>query len=524
MHVLHHDAMCFITRPGKLLLILLLITGITACATGAPEYPEYLATDFDSQILGISRVALITDLTPPEIESVDLGFTKVKGASVGAAAGALKGIATLGQSMGGCSGEYCGAVTLLLLPLFILGGAIAGTVSGIDSGYSADNLAEAEAIAQNMLNPTYLQVELLERTQNYGLENVDLEFVRVPGTDPENIMDKPDYKDLSAKSIDAVLEVKLLRLSMEYSLKVEARARLISTKTGEILSDGQYIFLSERHQLEDWIKNGASPLIEVIQRGMQTLAEDIIDENFLLFYPNEPEPKQTIAKQTDMLNDETTEQLYIDDLVPHYVLSPNYPKLNQCPFCKAHVLHNLEIPKFSFSAIGSLGFVKVNSVQPTLRWESFPRGSDLTSTNEQKHQISDVHYELRIFDVGLSSKVNFIIVPTQLIYEMRDISEPYHMIENKLDACKAYFWTVRARFKLDGRLRVLEWAGAFNVASWNEKPWNLRRGLTQYNIGLPIDGPEWFYFPFSTPCQSEKKQSSEKAQETKNSTSTYDDY
>ena len=223
---------------------------VTACATGAPEHPEYLASDYESQIPGISRVALITDLTPPEIESVDLGFTRGEGAAGGAAAGALEGLSGALSGMGGCSGGFCGAALLLVLPIFMLVGAVAGAASGVDSGYSADKLAEAEANAQNMLNSAYLQVELLDRAQGYGRENVDLEFIRVPGTDPETLVDKPDYKAFSDKSIDAVLEVELLRLSMERSLKIEARARLISTKTGAVLSDGQYTFLSERHRLE----------------------------------------------------------------------------------------------------------------------------------------------------------------------------------------------------------------------------------------------------------------------------------
>ena len=199
--------------------------------------------------------------------------------------------------------------------------------------------------------------------------------------------------------------------------------------------------------------------------------------------------------------------------VPHFVLSPIYPKLDICViFCDRR-------------AIGSLEFVKVGSVQPTLRWESFPREHDLIDADGQPHHISDVSYELRVFDIGLPPSASIVVIPAQLIYEARDISDPYHKIESGLDACKYYFWTVRARFKLDGRLRVIEWAGAFNVPAWNEKPWNLRRGITEYKFsGLPVDGPEWFYFPFRTPCQSKRKHESEKAHEPENSTPTYDDY
>jgi hypothetical protein len=485
---------------------------VTACATGAPEHPEYLASDYEPQISGINRVALITDLTPPEIESVDLGFTRGEGAAGGAAAGTLEGLRGALSGMKGCSGDFCGAALLLVLPIFMLVGAVAGTASGVDSGYSADKLAEAEASAQNMLNSAYLQVELLDRAQGYGRENVDLEFIRVPGTDSETLVDKPDYKAFSDKSIDAVLEVELLRLSMERSLKIEARARLISTKTGAVLSDEQYTFLSESHRLEFWIANDALLLKEVIERGLQTLAEDIIDENFLLFHPNDS--KQKIPQQTDEISeaigDESMEMQYEEvAFVPYYVLSPIYPKLDTCFWC-------------DIRAIGNLELVKVDSVQPTFRWESFPRDHDLIDANGELHKISDVSYEIRVFNIAGAI---LVVIPGEIIYQARDISEPYHKINVELDECRGYFWTVRARFKLDGHLRVIEWSGAFNVPWWNEKPWNLRRGLTQYKFsGLPVDGPEWFYFPFSTPCKSQGKEKSKITHESENSTPTYDDY
>jgi hypothetical protein len=156
-------------------------------------------------------------------------------------------------------------------------------------------------------------------------------------------------------------------------------------------------------------------------------------------------------------------------------------------------------------------------VQPTLQWERFPRDHDRIDADGQYHQISNVRYDLRVFDAAIPSSTNIVLVPARQVYDGRDISEPYHKIESGLNACSDYFWTVRARFRLDGQVRVTEWAGAFDVAGWSEKPWNLRRGLLSYKqppdwlaAGLtgmrpPVpDGPEWFYYPFRTPCNTEK--------------------
>lgn len=425
----------------KWLIIVLFITGLIGCTTDAPKTPDYFAIDFDLHTPKIKKIALVTSLTPPEIESVHLGVTRGEGAVGGAAAN-----------------------------------------------------------ARNMLNSAYLQTELLGHAEDYGLDNTDLGFIRIPDADPETLANKPDYKALSDKSIDAVLEVELRRFSLEYSLEIDVRARLISTRTGAVLSDGHYKFLSERHKLKEWIADGAAPLTEAIQLGLRKLAEDVIDENFLLFYPNEPE--EITPQHTDKISEQTQEPQ--DTHVPHYVLGPVYPTLDFCFFC--------------INAMGNLEFVEVDSVQPTLQWESFPRDHGLIDTDCQHQQITDVRYELRVFNtIAPPSGPLGMLIPSKQVYSARNISEPYHKIKNKLDICSYYFWTVRARFKLDGRFRVTEWAGAFNVIGWNEKPWNLRHGLHTYKA-LPewlsellisrespvADGPEWFYYPFRTPCGSEK--------------------
>jgi hypothetical protein len=492
---------------SKHLMISLFIVELMGCATNIPKTPDYFATEYQSLTPVIRRVVLVTDLTPPQIESVDLGFTRGEGAAAGAAGGAAAGVGVSLDMLGGCSGDFCGAAFILLLPVFVLGGAIVGTVSGAGSGYSADMLAEAEANAQQMLNAAYLQAELIEYAQDYGQANVDLEFIRKPGIDPAALVDKPDYAALANESIDVVLEVELLRLTLEYSLEMEARARLISVQTGVVLSDSQYSFSSEHHRLDEWMASGAAPLSEAIQRGLHTLAEDIMDEKFLLFYPHEPE--KIIPQQAEKTSEQA--QISQDKHVPHYVLGPVYPALDTCIFCER------PFSKRPHRAIGSLEFVEVASVQPTLQWERFPRDHDRIDADGQYHQISNVRYDLRVFDAAIPSSTNIVLVPARQVYDARDISEPYHKIESGLNACSDYFWTVRARFRLDGQVRVTEWAGAFDVAGWSEKPWNLRRGLLSYKqppdwlaAGLtgmrpPVpDGPEWFYYPFRTPCNTEK--------------------
>lgn len=432
---------------------------LNGCATETTKSPDYFAADFDSYIPKINTVALVTDLTPPKIESMELGVTKERAAGGGAVEGALYGV-------------VAGPAFLLLWPVFIAGGIFVGTATGAASGYSADMLAEAEANAQNKLNSGYLQTELLERVQQYGHDHVNLEFIRNPGTDQQYLAEKPDYKFLSGKSIDAVIEVELIRLALELrsasrsNLVIDARVRLISTHTNTVLSDDTFKFTSPSYTIDEWIVNDAALLTGEIQCGLQRLAEDAIDEIFLLFYPNRPE--QVHAKETDELSDDS--QALSRDIThwdmgsPHYVLSP------------------------VFSDGLFYRTVEVDSLHPTLQWEDFPRDFDHVGANGKLHDITNVRYELRV----MTTK------PIKQVYNVRDIPQTYYKIESGLNFCNKYLWTVRARFKLDGHDRVTEWAGAYTLHGGYWKPWNMRRGLYSDN------SPERFFYEIITPCNQEK--------------------
>lgn len=463
-----------ILRFVNLLMVFVLVVGLIGCAIDTAKGPDDFISDNDFARFDIKKVALVVDRDPPEIDSVDLGVTKGEGAVYGAAGGALAGVdAALTTGPG----------VVIALPIFAAIGVVFGTAGGVASGYSPDMLADAELSAQRILNSAYLQTQILERVSDYGHENTDYEFVRTPGADQKAFTSKPDYQTLSAESVDAVLEVKLLRLALEDSLEIVARVRIVVAPSGIVLSDSQYRFVSQPRRLEEWLANGAGALDEAIVRGLRRLAESAVDENFLLYYPSVPD--LLITPPTDDI-DEDVETKWGRD-VPHYVLSPVYP--------------GLDSTLLSDAAIGFRSFVEVDSVQPTLKWERFPREYDLIDVDGKSHEIDDVRYELRVFD---STKQDVIFVPSQQVYYVRDIQRPYHKIENALHDCSRYFWTVRARFRLDGRLRVTEWAGTFDFFI---TPWKLRSEVLSWSDKLDavfgagdVKSPEWFYYPFKTPC------------------------
>lgn len=103
----------------------------------------------------------------------------------------------------------------------------------------------------------------------------------------------------------------------------------------------------------------------------------------------------------------------------------------------------------------SLKFVEVDSLQPTLSWEAFPRPIDLEIDKEgMRRRVSNVTYDLRIWRADEESPREY---PAEIVYERRGLREPWHTIEQPLQPSSMYFWSIRARFELDGQPRVTQW-------------------------------------------------------------------
>lgn len=90
-------------------------------------------------------------------------------------------------------------------------------------------------------------------------------------------------------------------------------------------------------------------------------------------------------------------------------------------------------------------FVEVDSLQPTFRWESFPRPEDHLAD-----RIQSVTYEFRIWRTipGQSGKLRYL---------RTGLKSPYHKLEKPLEPSSNYLWSIRARFMIDGYFRVIEW-------------------------------------------------------------------
>ena len=97
-------------------------------------------------------------------------------------------------------------------------------------------------------------------------------------------------------------------------------------------------------------------------------------------------------------------------------------------------------------------WINVSSLQPILRWETFPHQRPLIKdSGEMKDRITDVTYELKIWrSLGEN--------PGPLVYSRYGLSGSVHQVDIPLESSTVYYWSVRARFRLDGKLRGNEWS------------------------------------------------------------------
>lgn len=129
-------------------------------------------------------------------------------------------------------------------------------------------------------------------------------------------------------------------------------------------------------------------------------------------------------------------------------------------------------------------FEEVDSLQPTLRWEVFPRPKDLEAAKDDlPSRIRQVTYDLKIWQVDDHSSIEY---PGELVYTRQGLPQRSHKVEEPLNPSTKYFWTIRARFELDGHLRVTQWGVT---------------GSTYRNTNRTWFVPSSSYYRFKTPSE-----------------------
>lgn len=379
--------------------------------------------------------------------------TKGEAAAQGAAGGAMAGIAGTFHAMAGG-----GPLAIVLLPVFVPLGAVIGATTEpskaapkelIEKGRMAIGQAISMLQVQARMEKALvaeLRSEAVARSMSSNWE-----------IGPQKPGEVPDYLGIAAPM---VLEVSVLefgfssgvsRLGKEgYRLDLTTHSRLVDTTSNNVMDKMKHIHNSDVHSATEWLQDDAEIFVHSVNDALRMTAHAMVLELFRLYYPPasaEPE------------GDEKA-------LVPYYVLRPIYPEPR-----RGIDLRGAFLEKY-LGGCCDIKFSHVDSLQPTFRWERFPRQLDISAAGDLPGRFSDVSYEITIYK---AEKARSQYVAGPLFYTRIHLLDPQHQIEVPLQPCGRYAWTVRARFLMDGQPRSTEWTGAYNAVGIKRMPWKYRR-------------------------------------------------
>lgn len=248
---------------------------------------------------------------------------------------------------------------------------------------------------------------------------------------PGSPKEKPSYESLRARGVDTVLEVAVTNVGLVggdqtplIALAMVANTRLVRVADNSELYARVFGLYGRTAPLDAWVADNTHLLTEQFMRGYEDLADQIATTLFLL---------------TPMKVKVTSRAV-----TPACWLEPTYPKLERGPM--RH--HN-----FPSAQPGKLLYPVVDSLQPRLQWKAFLPEKRARG----KHPpISDVRYDLRIWKAEGG-------YPEPLVYDREGLPESSHELTRPLEPGTQYFWSVRARFKVDGRDEVTRWAFITNA-------------------------------------------------------------
>jgi hypothetical protein len=425
---------------------------LSACAT--PRQPD-ISAETRSSISSVNVV--VGDFAPSNAVAKDAnppGKT-LQGGLIGAAPGAI-GMASIAPL---CSNPYTIGVCAVFMPVYAL-----LTVAGGALGASHEQSAgEMQANAQRALNEAFkvehLQQGLLTHLLVYAGETSSRTFRQIqPAT--ANATSADDQLEIGVVNVDGI-EVQGGTwgfLSTHYALILEARARLKRHSDSTALLDRTYRYLSAPRTAEEWSNKSGKQLFAEMELGYAHLAEWIIDD---FFRGRRAEGNIAIPKPVE--------------------------------------------PAVRFSLFGPLTEsallypTPVGSLTPTLRW------SYDSAYFKSKTQPGGLRYEVQI---SSADKVGRYLWAMSPIYRRKNLPGMSHVVEEMLEPCAIYIWTVRAEAEKDGETQVSEWSGRFleglsdrvRLASPKidhqdffkvNQPIILRQRIANYG------------YPFKTPCNGE---------------------
>lgn len=463
--------------------VLLVIASATGCASLTAIPDRY----YDVRRAPAEQILVVRPDFLPQLES---NF-QLRGKGQGAAAGA-------GGALAYCAAESIssGPLAPLVFILVCPPATVVGAVIGAVGAERRERVTSAEARLDLLLEQLQTQERLARQVADYltqsGLraELADPAITRGPAG-PEEM---PVYSARAFAGYSTVFEIALLEIrfdspgtkGLSACLSLAARARRIATgANAERVFD--YPQRGGCRTTEEWLANGGAEFQRVLDQAFRILAEVLVDESFLLYYPGSNAVAAPRADEAKTLPER---------LVPDFALRPVAPELREPTLNLAAAFSSRRGVR---QGVGGMQFTDIDTLEPAFQWEVFPRAQDVAHADGDRAAFSDVTYDLRVFD-GVAAPGG-VVWPKSVAYERTGLAATTHRIEQKLRACEWYFWTVRARFRLYGVPRVTEWSGIYHTVGGRAYPPAYRDD--PYSAMFAGFNPTQLYFPLRTPASSE---------------------
>lgn len=252
-------------RPVHLLLVVCLV--LNGCGTPVLVPSEQERRQFGS--IGVVHA---------QFDPEDAFSTPVRGRVGGAMAGAtsLAGEALLAE----------GPYALIVLPVFLITGAIIGAITAVPEGTAQ----QVDAAVTRAFSTEPVQARLFEKVTEIVRRDTGKSVRALADEGPRQDETTPDYRALAAQGIDTILEVGVTRVGLaggggadpELVLFLEASARLVRTLDNEeIYAHEDFVYLSEQLKFSLWGVDDSQPVREALQRAYPALAGQIVDTIFL---------------------------------------------------------------------------------------------------------------------------------------------------------------------------------------------------------------------------------------------------
>jgi len=406
-----------------------LLSAVTACAVLPKPPTETSRGELGSVVIAPARFTPATNF-----EAFAVGKTKgaAKGAAVGVGLG-VAGTAAFSVAGGPLAVFVAPYLAVTMVPAFATGGGVLGRAESV----TAEEAKAVDALIQENLIALNIQTTLAELVAEAARNDAGLVMAINENMGPAALKAKGDYSELARTGIGGVLEIAATDVGFEGARKklrffMVVRARMIRPGDGEQLYDREFIYEGDSYEGKHWAVNNAALFEAELHRAYTSVAESIVEQVFLLTaLPLETNYQDPDQKTQHILSVGGDLACGLAWRLPPREYSPT-------------IFGDLEKRNWN-------RFPVIATRTPTLEWEPFPRVIDQHARYAPLlNTVSNIRYDLRIWKVVSDT-------PPQLVYERRALTVPTHTLDQPLDSGTRYFWSIRARFEVNGKTRATRW-------------------------------------------------------------------